>query len=98
MVKIDNVEVDYHIDYLGKKIHLLDLGPRYSNTLVNMISPDFQKKFIKKECLLIDIVTFDWILYCGSGLVILYKDFQAMLILDNQKWLYGPFLGRIKRA
>jgi hypothetical protein len=98
MLKINNVEVEYHIDYLQKKIHLLDLGPRFSNTLVNMISPDFQKEFIDSESLLIDIMTFEWILYCGSGLVILYNNYQASLVLDRPKWLYRPFLGRIQRA
>lgn len=98
MIKIDSVEVEYHIDYLQKKIHLLDVGPRFSNTLVNMISPDFQKKFVDTENLLIDIISFEWLLYCGSGLVISYKDYSASLVLDRPKWLYGPFLGRIQRA
>jgi hypothetical protein len=90
-VKIDNIELEYHIDYLQRKIHILDLGPRHSNTLVNIISPDFQKRFVKQEALLIDIIGFDWVLYCGSGLVILYNNYSANVVGKNEKWLYTPF-------
>ena len=90
-MKIDNIELEYHIDYLQRKIHLLDLGPRHSQTLLNIISPEFQKKFVKQEALLIDIVDFDWVLYCGSGLVILYSNYTANIVGKSEKWLYTPF-------
>jgi hypothetical protein len=95
-MKIKNIEVTYLIEYIEKRIHVLDLSNSNYGGLQNVIGPDFQKELIEKEHLLIDVMDFDWVLYCSGGLVMTYKGYNLNLVSKTEKWLHAPFLSRIQ--
>lgn len=92
-MKIDNIILEYYIDYIGNKIHLLEKRSTSNyDSLVNNIGPEFQKRIIDSENLLIDVIDFEWLLYCSNDLVFTYKDYNLNIVSKTEKRLYGPFL------
>lgn len=93
-MEIDNIELEYFIDYINNKMHLLDssLNSHTIGNLPNVIGTGFQKKLIEKENLLIDVIDFEWICYCPNGVVMAFKDYNLKLISKKLPWLHKPFL------
>jgi hypothetical protein len=90
-MKIDNVEFEYFIDYINKKIHLLDSGNVNMKNLINTITPEFQKLFIEKESLLADLIEFEWICYSSDGIIASYNDYSVKLMNPKLPYLHKPF-------
>jgi hypothetical protein len=92
-MKVENIQVEHFVDYLNGRIHLLEKGlSTYSNSLPNIIGPEFQKSFIEREQLLIDVMDFDWVCYCSNRLILLFKGHSLTLIPNEYKTLHKPFL------
>lgn len=89
---VGELELEYYIDYLEKRFHLLEKDRMMFRGLPNLIDSDFQRKIIKQENLLLGVLDFEWVLYCSSGLVMTYKDFNLQLMPKYEKWLHRPFL------
>jgi hypothetical protein len=90
MVKVGACEVLYHIDYVGRAVHLLDKN-NGGRTLTNSIDPSWQKQFIYQEMLLTDILDFDWYCYATDGIVATYCNYNFNFIKDYSK-LHAPYL------
>lgn len=89
---------DYYIDYLNRRVHVLEKGkPLYSNNLPNQMGTDFQKRFIEKERILKDVLDFEWLCYSSDGLVLLYKKHNLSLASGKVERLHKPFLDVIKK-
>jgi hypothetical protein len=74
-MKVKNLYVEYHIDYLKRQVHVLEKGrPVYHDNLPSNIGEEFQKNLIEQGCLLKDAIEFEWLCYCSNGLVLLFKD------------------------
>jgi hypothetical protein len=91
-----NTEIRYHIDYLQKKIHLLDLKERGTKLLINEISPQYQEELVKHEQLLQDVLNFDWYCYLQDGLILLYNDYNTKFVSAKLPYLYSPFVEIMK--
>ena len=91
-MKIERVEIEYFIDYIEKTIHLLDNTSTHYTNLLNAISPEFQKKLIEEEHLLLDVLDFDWFCYGIGGLVMQFKDYSLMFVSKKDERLHKPFL------
>lgn len=95
-MKIDNIELVYFIDYLGRKVHLLEKSNSGTqDSLPNVLSPSFQRKLIEREHLLIDLMDFDWILYSQGRFVTRYRAYNLAIVSKTEKWLHKPFLDDI---
>lgn len=94
-MKVFNVEIEYHIDYLGKAVHLLETNKTISPVLPNVISSEFQEEFVDKELLLSDVLGFEWFLYCSGGLVFAFDNYNLNLITKEDKRLNKAYLSRI---
>jgi hypothetical protein len=92
-MKIGEVELEYFIDYIGRSIHLLDLSNSHYRRLLNAIGPELQNELIEKEHLLQDVLTFDWICYSNTGLIMEYKNYSLVFVSKNDKRLHRPFVG-----
>lgn len=92
-MKIENVDLELFIDYIGKTVHLLEISRSPYSALLNEISPEFQKKVIEKGLLLMDVLDFDWFCYASSGLVMEYKDYGLLFVSKNENRLHKPFIG-----
>ncbi len=92
-MKIEEVEFEYFIDYIGRSIHLLDLSNSHYRTLLNAIGDEFQNKVIEKEHLLQDVLTFDWICYSHTGLIMEFKNYSLVFVSKGDKRLHKPFVG-----
>lgn len=91
-MKIDDIEIEYFIDYIAKRIHLLDLNYTTDNNLPNIIGPEFQMKLVEQEHLLLDVLDFEWVIYASNGLILLYKIYNLQLVGKTEKKLHRPFL------
>lgn len=92
-MKVNKTELDYHVDYLNKKIHLLDKsGFPGQTSLTNSLDPDFKKSLIAQESLLQDVLDFDWICYSCEGFIALYTDFNFKMVSPKLPYLHEPFL------
>lgn len=92
-MKVNNTEFDYQIDYINKKIHLIDkFGLHNDNSLVNAVDPEFQQAFIKQYMLLEDIVDFDWIVYASNGIVAQFRGYAFAIISPKLPYLHKPYL------
>jgi hypothetical protein len=89
----DSMKIEYFIDYINRKIHILDLE-NFSTMggLANKISRDFQRKLIEEENLMQDMIEFEWFCYCSNGFVLLYKDYNVVFLNKKLPWLHRPFL------
>lgn len=94
-MKILNTEIEYFIDYLDNKIHILDKSKSYYNDLPNSIGPEFQKELIEKDHLLLDIISFEWVCYCAGGFVLVYNSRTLRIISATEKWLHRPYMDAI---
>ena len=90
-MKVNNTELDYYVDYINKKIHLLDMERDTSKSLANIISPDFQNKLIEQEGLLQDILDFDWVCYCYDGIIASYRNYNFKLVNPKLPYLHRPY-------
>lgn len=91
-MKIEDVNFDFHVDYINKKVHLLEREKSGINQgLTNVISTDFQIQLVVKEFLLRDVIDFDWVLYCSNGLIFAFKNYSLNFVSRTEKWLYEPF-------
>ena len=96
-MKVENIEVEFFIDYLNKRIHVLEKGRSlYNQSLPNIIGTEFQKSFIEQQNLLIDVMNFEWFCYCSNGLVLLFKGRGLNLVSDTSEMLYKPFLDALR--
>ena len=91
---IDNIEIIYFLDYIERRIHLLEVNK--SKSILNEISPDFQKRIIEQEHLLMDVIDFEWILYASGGLIFAFKDYNLHFIEKTDKRLHSPFKAQIE--
>jgi hypothetical protein len=89
-MRINGVELEYQIDYVGRTFHIKDKG-RYHN-LFNVISPEFQMNVIEGENLLLDIIDFDWICYGSNSLVMEFKEYGLVFVSKTDNRLYKPFM------
>lgn len=86
------MELEYYIDYMNRRIHLLDKSYPSTPELLNVITPEFQKQFIENECLLIDVLDFDWFIYASNGIIFSYSAYRLELVNPEEKTLYKPFM------
>jgi hypothetical protein len=89
-MKIDGIKLQYFIDYLEKRVHLMDMNPVGQN-LANAMCPDFQKKFVEQEHLLSDVADFEWLLYVGN-LIISYQNYDIKVVNAKLPYVHKPFL------
>lgn len=90
-MQLGETQFEYHIDYINKKVHLLDWTQSTNGNLVNNISPDYQKSFIKAEALLQDVIDFDWICYGSDGLITAYKNYNIKILNHKLPYLHRPY-------
>jgi hypothetical protein len=91
-MRVGNTEVLYYIDYIGKRIHLLDLDNAGRRSLTNAIDPTFQKLFIEQEMLMEDVLEFDWICYATDGIIASYKNYNFKYMNPKLPYLHAPFV------
>ena len=90
-MKIENIEIDYLVDYRTKKVHIKELGGNSMKPLVNTIGQDFQLKLIEEKILKREVINYDWICYCNDGLIVNYNDYQYKILNKKLPYLYEPF-------
>lgn len=90
-MKINNTELDYHVDYINKKVHLLDMDSSSNNNLVNTMSPDFQIKLVEHEGLMQDVLDFEWICYGLDGIIASYRNYNFKLVNPKLPYLHRPY-------
>ena len=93
---IDDIKFDYHINYLERSVHLLDLTNSHYKTLLNAMCPDFAKKLIEEEALLQDVLSFDWFCYAQTGLIMEFDGRGLQFISKGDKRLHTPYMGHIE--
>lgn len=91
-MRIENTDIEYHVDYIEKKIHLLDLDRDQARSLTNTISPDFQKRMVEQEGLLQDVLNFDWICYASDGIICSYSNYNFKFMNPKLPYLFEPFI------
>jgi hypothetical protein len=91
-MKVGNTELLYYIDYVGKRIHLLDMDGQGRTSLTNAIDPTFQKLFVEKEMLMTDILEFDWICYGTDGIIAAYSNYNFKYMNPKLPYLHKPFV------
>ena len=91
-MKIGKCELEYHVDYINRKIHILDLDQPMRRTLTNEISPDFQKRFVAQEELLQDCLEFDWICYGTDGIICSYSNYNFKYQNPKLPYLFEPYV------
>lgn len=89
---IDNTEVTYFIDYINKKMHVLDSDSPGRMSLTNAIDPHFQKRLLEQENLLQDIIDFEWFCYGTDGIIASYHDYNFKYVNAKLPWVHKPFL------
>jgi hypothetical protein len=95
-MRIGNSELEYFIDYLNKRIHLLDLNKFGTMTLTNNLDPSFQQELINQESLLSDIMDFDWICYGTDGIITEYSHYNFKFLSYNTLLLHQPYVDKMK--
>jgi hypothetical protein len=90
-MQLGETQFEYYIDYINKKIHLLDWTQRSSGNLVNNISPDYQKRFLEAEALMQDVIDFDWIIYGSDGLISSYRNYNFKILNVKLPYLHKPY-------
>lgn len=97
-MKINNTEFEYQIDYVKRKVHMLDMKSAISGeSLANAMDSEFARIFIKQECLLQDIVDFDWIIYMSNGMIANFKDYNFSIISPRLPYLHKPYLDAMQQ-
>jgi hypothetical protein len=89
---VNNTELVYFIDYLGKRIHILDLNFPGRTKIANAIDPIFQQKVIDEGQLLKDILDFEWFIYAHDGIIGNYKEYNFRLVNPRMPYLHKPYL------
>jgi hypothetical protein len=92
-MRIDNIEIEYFINYIGRSIHILDKTRNHYQNLLNIMSPEFQKRIIEEEQLLSDVFDFDWICYGSGGLIMEFKEYTLVFVSKQDNRLHKPFIG-----
>lgn len=87
----ENIKMEYHIDYINKKIHFVDWSQAAHEQIVNLISPDYQKRFLEAEALMQDVLDFDWIIYGVDGLISSYKNYNFKILNPKLPYLHRPY-------
>lgn len=87
----EQTRLEYHIDYINKKVHLLDLSQAALGQIVNNISPDYQKRLMEAQGLMQDIIDFDWIVYCIDGLICSYQNYNFKVQNPKLPYLHIPY-------
>lgn len=93
-MKIDGIRLQLFVDYLEKRVHLLDSNPHGQN-LANAMCPEFQKKIIESEQLLSDVADFEWLLYVGK-IIISYKNYDVKMVNSKLPYVHKPFIKTIE--
>lgn len=94
-MRIGNTQLEYFIDYLNKRVHLLDLDRSGMQTVTNAIDPKFQKRFIRQEHLLSDLLDFQWICYGTDGIVAEYKDYNFSFVPHGDQRTHQPYIEKM---
>jgi hypothetical protein len=91
-LRINNIEFDYSIDYINRKMHLLDMEYSRKQALFNGINPDFQKRLVEAENLLQDVLTFEWICYGSDGIIAAYSNYNFKYTSPKMPYLNRAYL------
>lgn len=94
-MRINDIELEYFIDYINKRMHLLDKNTS-GTSLLNAIDPAFQQSVIDHENLLQDIIEFDWICYGSNKLIVLYQDYNFKILNSKMPYLHKPYIEKLK--
>lgn len=81
----------YHVDYLERTVHILELNQRSQGGLINQIDPSWQHRFIDDHHLLQDVYEFEWYIYSSNGMVTKYRNYNLSFVNDFTK-LYKDFI------
>lgn len=95
MVKIDNINIEYYVDYLKRQMHLLDLENFANQSVRNCIDQTWQRKLIYQEMLLTDVMDFDWYIYALDGVVLVYRHYNLSFV-DDYSQLHQAFTEKLK--
>jgi hypothetical protein len=96
-MRIKNISFTYFIDYLGRRIHLLEAkGNSVYQSLANSMSPQFKNELIESEALLMDVKEFDWIIYSYGGLILSHTGYSMSILSKSEDCLYQPYLEAIQ--
>ncbi|MFL6507974.1 MAG: hypothetical protein ACJ704_08560 [Nitrososphaeraceae archaeon] len=87
----EKAPIEYHIDYINKKMHFMDWSQAVTEQLVNIISPDYQKRFIEANALMQDVMDFEWIIYGVDGLIASYKNYNFKILNPKLPYLHKPY-------
>src|SRR3954466_2323569 len=94
---LGKVEIDFHVDYINKKVHLLDLNQNTSFGLFDVISPDLKTKFAQDHDFMMDVLTFDWICYGRDGIVCSYDNYNFKYMNPKLPYLHEPYLDEMEK-
>lgn len=97
-MKVGNTEIEFHIDYVNKKFHLVDLDNTGMHKLTNYIDPTYQKKLIEQESLLSDLIDFEWICYSNDGYIASYLNYNFKILSPKVPYLFKPYLDYMQKT
>lgn len=95
-MRIKDTDILYFIDYISKRIHIIDLQTAGKSRIENIIDPGFQQELIEKEQLLEDILDFEWIVYGIYSVIASYKNYNFRFLNKKLPWLHQPFLDMLE--
>jgi hypothetical protein len=91
-MRIENVEIEYMVDYINRCVHMADKSRHQFQGLLNVMSPEFQTNVIEGEGLLIDVMDFDWICYGSGGLIMEFKECGLVFVSKEDNRLHKPYM------
>jgi hypothetical protein len=97
-MRIGNTNIEYHIDYVNKKFHVLDIENSGVAKLTNCIDPTYQKKVIEHENLLQDLLDFEWVCYSPDGYVASYLNYNFKVLSPKLPYLHKPYLDYMQKG
>lgn len=95
-MRIGDTQLEYFIDYLNRRVHLFDLDKSGMRTVTNAIDPKFQKRFIRQEQLLSDLLDFQWICYGTDGIVVEYKEYSFSFVSHKDQRVHQPYIDKME--
>lgn len=95
-MRIGDSELEYFVDYLNKRIHILDLDHSGMRTLTNAIDPTFQRKFVEQEHLLSDVLDFQWLCYATDGIIAEYRNYNFKFVPRDERNLHQPYVKKME--
>lgn len=82
--------VEVYIDYINKRIHILDMDKPNIRTVTNAMSEDYKAMLVDQMQAPKEVMDFTWLCYATDGIVSEYKDYNFKFINDKAI-MFPPF-------